>query len=125
MRLRANQQTLIRLFDLGQKRCNVMILKDRSMQRRSQKPYYDYMPYFLSECFEDGEFSSYFTDGDEELKAWIQEEKLEMFFKEDRIEKKAIKDLAGTGDIKRGVPQDMNSLLDNYIGILEQRERRL
>lgn len=75
--------------------------------------------------FEDGNFSSYFTSGDEELKEWIQEEKLEMFFKEDKIEKDTIKDLAGTGDIKRGVPQDMNSLLDNYIGILEQRERRL
>ena len=116
---------LIRLFDLGQKRCNVMILKDRRMQRRGDKPYYDYMPYFLSECFEDGDFSSYFTSGDQELKEWIQEEKLEMFFKEDRIEKDTIKDLAGTGDITKGVPQDMNLLLDNYIGILEQRKRRL
>ena len=116
---------LIRLFDLGQKRCNVMILKDRKMQRRGDKPYYDYMPYFLSECFEDGDFSSYFTSGDQELKEWIQEEKLEMFFKEDRIEKDTIKDFAGTGDITKGVPQDMNLLLDNYIGILEQRKRRL
>ena len=48
-----------------------------------------------------------------------------MFFKEDRIEKDTIKDLAGTGDITKGVPQDMNLLLDNYIGILEQRKRRL
>lgn len=104
------------------KRCNVMILKDRSMQRRGDKPYYDYMPYFLSECFENGDFSFYFTGGDEELKEWIREENLEMFFK-DRIEKEAIKDLAGTGNIKKGVPQDMNFLLDNYIAILEQRER--
>lgn len=79
-------------------------IKDRSMQRRGDKPYYDYMPYFLSECFENGDFSFYFTGGDEELKEWIREENLEMFFK-DRIEKEAIKDLAGTGNIKKEYPK--------------------
>lgn len=43
------------------------------MQDRGLRPYYDYMPYFLCECFEGGAFSSFFIGGDVELKEWISE----------------------------------------------------
>lgn len=114
---------LIRLFDLGQQACNVMILKNRSMQSRGAAPYYDYMPYFLSECFAPGAFSKYFQ-GDSDLTEWIRRQKLEMFF-DGAIVRSQIIDLAGTGQITNGVPDDMNLLLDNYIGILEQRKARM
>lgn len=111
---------LIQLFELGQTRCNVMILKNRKMQYRGSKPYYDYMPYFLHECFDDGVFSKYFPH-DGELEEWIKNEKLHIFFN-GNISKENVLDLAGNGNIKCGIPDDINILLDNYINILITRK---
>jgi hypothetical protein len=113
---------LIELFELGQQRCNVMILRDRQMQSRGDKPYFDYMPYFLHDCFDNGKFSKYFS-GNDDLIEWIHEQKLDMFFTNNEISKNNIIDLSGSGDIKKGVPLDMNVLLDNYINILNQRKK--
>lgn len=111
---------LLELFELGQKRCNVMILKERSMQSRGLKPYYDYMPYFLYECFDNGNFSQYFH-GNKELLEWISDEKLNVFFV-GNITKENIRDLSESGNVKNGLPKDINNLLDNYITILKTRE---
>ena len=111
---------LSRLFELGQERCNVMILKNRAMQSRGLPPFYDYMPYFLYECFDDGKFSKYF-DSNEDLINWINDEKLNMFFKK-YITKKDIIDLSKSGNIKKGIPNNIDDLLDNYISILEKRK---
>ena len=96
-----------------------MILPERWMQKRGKPPYYDYMPYFLHECFHDGDFSSPFLS-DDDLRAWIQKESLYFFFG-GTIECKNILDLAGTGDVKKGNPSDLDYLLQNYIDILEKR----
>lgn len=117
-------QKLSALFEFGQQRCNVMILKNRGMQNKGSGPYYDYMPYFLYDCFDDGVFSKFFIGGNPELIRWISEEKLNMFF-DGEISKDKIKDLSGSGDIKKGVPEDINFLLDNYINILEERKKLL
>ena len=114
---------LIELFDLGQQRCNVMILKNREMQSRGLAPYYDYMPYFLFECFDKGCFSKYFNGNDDLIK-WISQQNLDMFFY-DTISKENIKDLSGNGDIKNNVPYNIEVLLENYINILKQRKMNL
>jgi len=114
---------LSKLFELGQKRCNVMILKDRKMQSRSR--YYDYMPRFLYECFKDGEFSKYFQN-DEEFKQWIIDQKLAMFFVDSDVSKEKILDLAGTKDIKNNIPpngvEPLEGMIDKYIEILLKRK---
>lgn len=115
---------LLELFELGQKRCNVMILKERSMQSRGSEPYYDYMPYFLYECFDNGVFSQYFNRDNSDLIKWINDQKLNMFFSEE-ITRENIKDLSGSGNVKSGIPEDINILLGNYISILKQREEYL
>lgn len=116
--------SLIELFKLGQELCNVMILPDRSINsERGKKPYYDYMPYFLLECFDGGNFSKYFSNDNEKLKKWIVEQKLEMFFDEGEISKNKIKDLAGNGDIKNnGGTEYIKTVLKNYITILKCRK---
>lgn len=111
---------LVELYKIGQERCNVMILKERWMQSRGKSPYYDYMPYFLYECFDKGKFSVCFKEGNAELKEWINCQNLNMFFDGD-ITKENIIDLSGSGNIKIGIPKDINYLLDNYINILEKR----
>ena len=47
---------LSELFDYGQRIENTMLLPERWLQSRGNAPYYDYMPYFLYECFEKGDF---------------------------------------------------------------------
>lgn len=114
---------LSELFDYGQQGENTMLLPDRRLNsKRSGLPFYDYMPYFLYECFSGGKFSKAFKD-DDDLAGWIIREKLECFFKDDRIEKENIIDLAGSGDIKNGIPEDLNVMLRNYIEILQRRDR--
>lgn len=115
-------KNLVKLFDLGQTRANVMILPEGQRKLntlRNAKPYHDYMPYFLSECFDGGTFSDAFKNM--LFPQWIKEQKLEMFFEEE-ICKGNIKDLAQTGDIKKGVPDDLDTLLINYIKIIEKRQ---
>lgn len=113
---------LERLFELGQERCNVMILRDRVMQSRGLAPYYDYMPHFLNDCFV-GAFSRYFR-GNDDLKQWIDEQRLNMFFAGE-VARENILDLSGSGDIKNGVPEDLGFMLKNYISILEERKKLL
>lgn len=115
-------KNLVKLFDLGQTRTNVMILPEgqRKLNKlRNAKPYHDYRSYFLSECFDGGTFSDAFENM--LFPQWIKEQKLEMFFEEE-ICKGNIKDLAQTGDIKKGVSDDLDTLLINYIEILEKRQ---
>jgi hypothetical protein len=113
---------LSRLFALGQTRANVMILPFRQMNSaRGWAPYYDYMPYFLVECFENGAFSKYFDHDEEKLKKWIEQEQLTPFF-QGSVQKDHIKDLALTGDVRKNRPvENISMMLENYIDILEQR----
>jgi hypothetical protein len=115
---------LSQLFALGQTRANVMILPSRQMNPgRGRAPYYDYMPYFLAECFGNGAFSQYFDYDEEKLEAWIEEEHLTPFF-QGTVQKEHIKDLALTGDVRKSRPEEkekLSMMLENYIHILEQR----
>jgi RimJ/RimL family protein N-acetyltransferase len=113
---------LSRLFELGQTRANVMLLPFRQMNSaRGRAPYYDYMPYFLVECFENGAFSKYFDHDEEKLGTWIEQEKLTPFF-QDSVQKEHIKDLALTGDVRKSRPvENISMMLENYIDILKQR----
>lgn len=111
---------LSELFKLGRTRANVMILKERWQQKRGSEPYHDYMPYFLFECFEGGDFSQAFSS-DIDFKKWIEREHLNCFF-DKKIDRNSIKDLSGSGDIKCGIPEDIDYLLNNYIEILKDRK---
>ena len=111
---------LSRLFQLGQTKANVMLLPSRLLHVLGMELYYDYMPYFLFECFAGGNFHEVFGT-DEELVAWIKYEKLESFFVGE-ICTRNIKDLAGTNNVKYGVPKNIDLLLKNYIDILEARQ---
>lgn len=47
-----------------------------------------------------------------------------MFFEDEQIAKNKVKDLADTGNVKKGVPLDLEKLgkmFDRYIAILEVR----
>lgn len=113
---------LIRLFELGQKRCNVMLLLDRSWNSmRGGYPYWDYLPHFLCYYLLDGKDPVYSRD---EIISWIKSEHLEMFFEKGIIEKEYIIDLAGTGCVCSHSPQKivLPILLQNYISMLEKRE---
>ena len=67
---------LSELFELGQQRCNVIILPYRSWNsRRGYQPYWEYLPHFLYDLMN--------TESPVFLKAvstWLQSEQLEMFF---------------------------------------------
>lgn len=112
---------LSELFYYGQKIENTMLLPERWLQSRGGKPYYDYMPYFLYECFRGGDFHNAFGS-DEKVCEWISEENLECFF-EGTVCKENIIDLAGTGNVKKGIPDDLNYMLRSYISILQKREK--
>lgn len=112
---------LIRLFELGQKRCNVMLLPERSWNSmRGGRPYWDYLPHFLDYLL-DAKDPLYSRD---EIINWIKSEHLEMFFEKGIIDKEHIIDLAGTGCVYRHSPREivLSVLLQNYITILEERE---
>lgn len=111
---------LSRLFVIGCERCNVMILPYRYWNlKRGSYPYFDYLPAFLYDAFdrEDNDF----------LRNWIEKESLQSFFRDDVITKENVRDLAGTGSPTCHNPADikLGILLDNYIGILEERKRLL
>lgn len=112
---------LSELFYWGQQVENTMILPERGLQSRGCKPYYDYMPYFLHDCFENGKFHKAFGS-DEKVCEWVKRENLECFFS-GTICKENIVDLAGNGDVKNGVPDDLNYMLKSYILILQKRAR--
>ncbi|MHB8063117.1 MAG: hypothetical protein ACYDG2_10870 [Ruminiclostridium sp.] len=114
-------EKLSRLFELGMKRENVMILPDRIINcKRGSKPYYDYMPHFLNDCFQGGNFSKYFSN-DEELQKWIETQHLQMFFENGSVKKSEIKDLSGSGSVQNNKPEKVEAMLDNYIDVLEAR----
>ena len=113
---------LEKLFKLGRTHANVIILPYRRWNTiRGGKPYWDYFPHFLYDLL----------DTDDELfltatRAWIKREHLEMFF-DGEICKDNIKDLWGSGSTVSHNPAnkkfDVKLLIDNYIDILEQRQK--
>lgn len=108
---------LIQLFQLGQTRCNVMILPNRSWNsRRGYSPYYDYLPHFLYDILSEV--------NTKEVVEWIRRENLSALFKDGVIQKDHLLDLAGTGDVRCHKPKDivLSVLLDNYIRVLEFRK---
>lgn len=116
-------QKLCILFRYGQTRANVMILPDRQMQRKGEEPYYDYMPHFLYECFQGGNFSEYFA-GDNDLKEWIRREHLEMFFKDRaNLSPDSIIDLNANGNIKSNLTTHIDIAIDNCIEIIKERQK--
>lgn len=110
---------LSKLFYYGQRIENTMILPERWLQTRVRAPYHDYMPYFLYECFEGGSFHRAFGS-DEKVCIWIKEQNPECFF-DGTVCKENIIDLTGTGDVKKGVPDDLDYMLRSYISILQER----
>lgn len=116
---------LSKLFEYGQEKANVMILPERWLQQKGKKPYFDYMPHFLYECFQRGKFSSAFEKNDEILKEWIRKQHLDMFFKvRNDLSKENIIDLNNTGNIKSNYIPDMNieKAIDNCIEIIKARK---
>lgn len=125
-------EQLSQLFEFGMRRENVMLLPDRKLQKRGKCPYYDYMPYFLHECFDEGDFHFAFITN-ENVIGWIKDQHLEMFFENEDIQKGKILDLHGTGDVTKNLPivggkpkvENLNieGMLDNYITILQARKK--
>jgi hypothetical protein len=118
-------RTLSELFELGLGRENVFILTDRSLNTaRGRRPYWDYMPHFLYELFEGGDFANRF-ENDKEVVAWILSEHLEVLFEDAIIDREHIKDLSGGGDVHISLaPEGLEAqeqLLQNYIHILKLR----
>ena len=110
---------LSELFQLGQQRCNVIILPYRSWNsRRGGNPYWEYLPHFLYDLMNTD--SSPFLQA---VSAWLREEHLEMFFDNGILDKNHLKDLAGTGAVWKHKPDEINVeyLLCNYIDILRER----
>ncbi|MBD5452325.1 MAG: hypothetical protein HDR25_06755 [Lachnospiraceae bacterium] len=112
------------LFALGFGRENVFLLPDRKLNLlRGRKPYDDYMPAFLFETFGDGAFAQYWSSPEEHLQ-WIEQEHLQMFFDGDILSEN-IKDLSGSGDVRKSLAPDgiqpVERMIDNYISILQER----
>ena len=114
------------LFELGMGRENVFLLPNRELNvARGRKPYEDYVPFFLLESFGDGVFAHYWSSPEEHLQ-WIKKEHFQVFFDGD-ISPENIKDLSCSGDIRKSLAADgiqpMESMLDNYISILQERRK--
>lgn len=109
------------LFELGQRRANVILLPKRNWNsRRGCRPYWDYFPHFLFDLF------AYSVDEDA-LQRWLREESLEPFFASETFAQENIRDLAGTGSPCIHNPRDIQlvQLVDNYIDILRRRAELL
>lgn len=110
---------LSELFELGQQRCNIMLLPYRAWNSmRGCRPYWDYLPHFLYDLMN--------TDSSPFLQAisiWLKNEHLEMFFN-GNLKRSNLKDLAGTGAVWRHKPSEINveHLLRSYIDILRERK---
>lgn len=114
-------QKLSTLFDLGQQRCNVMLLPKREWNTlRGRHPYWDYFPHFLYDLFSH-------SLNDVALHAWIKNQRLELFFSDKIVARENLLDLAGTGSVCRHNPRDIKVeyLIENYIEILHQRKELL
>lgn len=111
---------LVKLFELGQKRCNVMLLPNRRWNSiRGGRPYFDYLPHYLYDLLDTNDllYKSRIVN-------WIKKEQLTMFFENGIIDKEHIIDLAGTGCVYSHSPRKivLSVLLQNYITMLEKRE---
>lgn len=114
---------LLELFELGQKRCNVMLLPCRQWNTiRGCRPYFDYLPHFLYDLLDTNDLKL-----KEEIVNWIKVENLSVFFKGGIIEKESILDLAGTGSVYSHSPSRISLLflIQNYISILKERENTM
>ena len=114
------------LFELGMGRENVFILPERWVNSaRGMKPYYDYVPMFLRDCFPGGKFSSCWSSL-EILQEWIEKEHFPMFFDGDIVPEN-IRDLSGAGDISISLPPEgiepMERMLERYIDVLRERRK--
>ncbi|MFI3255179.1 MAG: hypothetical protein R3Y63_12730 [Eubacteriales bacterium] len=129
-------QALQELFIRGQGRENVMILINRGINgKRGNPPYFDYMPYFLRECFAGGDFAQLFNRDEQIVRSWMMREELGMFFHDDYLVPEEIIDLAGTGDLAQGHPMEgktgeeailaVTEMIQKYNLILEERRKRL
>lgn len=127
-------QHLSQLFDLGQKRENVMLLSNRGLnEMRAVSPYEDYMPYFLKECFKGGKFYHIFNHDEGLLRFWLMREELQVFFEDGYLVPEAILDLAGTGDVTVVKPvaedaededeyiEELSQMFAGYVEILQAR----
>lgn len=127
-------QLLSKLFIIGQTKANIVIYPNRYMKsNRAHAPYYDYVPYFLRECFPGGRFFGNFDKNEEQVKFWIQREWLQKCFEEKVIEKDKVRDLVGTGDLTKGWAVDadgnpsaemLRQKLVSYLQILLKRKGR-
>jgi hypothetical protein len=138
-------RTLSELFVYGMERENVMILpkryfyyngKEESLNfTRGGKPYWDYIPHFLYELFEGGDFADAVGNDDEACRTWIREQNMTMFFKDGILDREHIIDLAGSGSVKNSLAPKGNSYeeslalqekkLRNYIDILKIRKTEI
>lgn len=114
------------LFQLGMGRENVFLLPNRELNvARAQRPYRDYVPYFLLETFKGGAFAEYWTSPEEHLQ-WIKDEYFEVFF-EGEVLPANLKDLSCSGDIHISFApksiEAMERMIDNYIYILQERRK--
>lgn len=111
---------LCRLFELGQERCNVMILPNRSWnRRRGCAPYWDYLPHYLYDVLTE--------DNTGAVAEWIRRENLAIFFQDEIIKKENLLDLAGTGNVRKHAPRDIvvPTLINNYVNLLQLRENAM
>lgn len=114
------------LFELGMGRENVFLLPERWLNSaRGIKPYYDYVPKFLRECFPGGEFAHCWGSR-EVFEKWIRQEHFQVFFDGD-IAPENLRDLSGAGAIDISLPSEgaepMERMLDRYIHVLQERRK--
>ena len=114
---------------LAQGRANVMRLPDkgRGIQKRGLW-FYDQMGPTLCACF-DGKFSEFFNNDISEIEKWVKAEKLQMFFKDEKITLKNVKPLIDGVEAKDAIwlsdEKQLNEMLTNCIDILKKREIEL
>jgi hypothetical protein len=138
-------RTLSELFICGMGRENVMLLPKRFFKHedgirslncaRGCKPYWDYIPHFLYELFEGGDFSDAVNNDDEACRLWIRNQKMTMFFIDGILDREHIIDLAGSGYVKDSLAPTGNSYEEglmlqekkhrNYINLLKLRKNEV
>jgi hypothetical protein len=134
--------TLSELFTYGMERENVMLLPKRYFSQGGRKkslncarggePYWDYVPRFLYEMFQGGDFADAVGNDDEVCQAWIKEQNMTMFFKDGILDREHIIDLAGSGNVMVSIAPKGSSyeeglllqenMLRNYIDVLKLRK---
>jgi hypothetical protein len=138
-------RTLSELFAYGMERENVMLLPKRYFYHgRSKKclnsakggrPYWDYVPRFLYEMLDGGDFSGVVGNDDEACRTWIKQQNMTMFFKDGILDREHIIDLAGCGNVMVSLAPKGSSyeeglrlqenMLRNYIDILKIRKNEI